>query len=685
MSDLRRGRADSRGGSVRSDSASSRGSKSKRTDADDGASIIGNLASSAADTASAKRIHLSEKLSQLRDGRAAEKQRREEVAKQTRILDAVNAEIGGGVQGAVITREQKLVALAALKVWDINGQPAIDIGASPTPLQRLEIMRFLSNLSIPTCRDLLADFSESLVINVEKPNIRGQASLAFTGVGLPEHAGEWVREHLKSLRDHEEEAFWITRQYIRDLIWENFNVFYSMRTITTLIGQWDISYDVLTRPITGAISDTREELLRRFVIIVDYHLANGHALGNQDESYANQRLQHSRSLAPTGHHFSKFAPTSGGGLGQRVCFVNLIFKDGMLGGDFDVPAVGDIETKHANGLMIFMAKADGHEGDYHGNFTAEIMKSWYENRLQPALELYFPNCVGPDATESCAMIYDNAAYHVGSTPDANHFHPDHLNRADLIARMKEQGCNFVTVNHVWYEGEVRKSLYFDYLMQDEGEGCIPKSGRKGKRAYIEEVKGACTRWLADNKQSVLDNDLERMLRKLGNFHAVWNGPNLPECAWIEMGWSQVKGFARWRWTGKRTVAALAQDVLDGMFTDKLAREGLSNTRGGNFKLDENHECKSAEALYNHCLFSPDGGFQNVISRVSGLKETPNQVMGQLVVDEVIRADALKYRNRASLRMRVKEVIAAKNNQHDAADAIAALDDDEEGEDEDEEE
>ena len=74
-----------------------------------------------------------------------------------------------------------------------------------------------------------------------------------------------------------------------------------------------------------------------------------------------------------------------------------------------------------------------------------------------------------------------------------------------------------------------------------------------------------------------------------------------------------------------------------------------------------------------------------LSRVSGLKETPDQVMGQLVVDEAIRADALKYRNRASLRMRVREIIAAKNNQHDAADAFAALDDDEEGVDEDEEE
>ena len=116
-----------------------------------------------------------------------------------------------------------------------------------------------------------------------------------------------------------------------------------------------------------------------------------------------------------------------------------------------------------------------------------------------------------------------------------------------------------------------------------------------------------------------------------------------------------------------------------MLTDKLAREGLSNTRGGNFKPDASGKCASAEALFNHCLFSKDGGFQHVISRIAGLKETPDQVMGKLVVDEALRADALKYQNRASMRMRVKEVIAAKNCLQDATDALAALDDEEDEE------
>ena len=211
MSDSRRVRALSSGGGLRSSSADSRGSKSKRSDADDGASSSGSSAVLAAGASLAKRVRVAGKLDKMRIGLQLKLQREAEAARQTEILTAINAELGGGVQGAVITREQKLVALAGLKLWDINGQPAIEIGASPTPRRRLESMSFLSNLSIPTCRDLLADFSESLVINVEKPNIRGQASLAFTGVGLPKDAGEWVREHLKSLRDHEEEAFWITR------------------------------------------------------------------------------------------------------------------------------------------------------------------------------------------------------------------------------------------------------------------------------------------------------------------------------------------------------------------------------------------------------------------------------------------------------------------------------------------
>ena len=266
-------------------------------------------------------------------------------------------------------------------------------------------MSLLSNLSIPTCNNILADFTLNRHITVEESYIRGKAAAAFEGVGLPLGAGEWVCSHLEKVRKEDTEAFWITRQFIRDLIWDQFNVWYSVRTITTLIGKRGISYERLKRPVTGAVSASRLEWLRRFVIIVDSHVAKGHHLGNQVESCANQHLQQQgASLAPKGGHFSKYAPTSGGGLGQRVCWVHVLIDIGFLGGDLDLPKVGDDLTILANTLMIFMAKREGSEGGYHGNFDSLIMAGWRDCRLIPALKHFFPACVGPDATESCAII-----------------------------------------------------------------------------------------------------------------------------------------------------------------------------------------------------------------------------------------------------------------------------------------
>lgn len=120
MSDLRRGRADSRGGSVRSDSADSRISKSRRSDADAGSSIIDNLSSAAADAASAKRGKLTPTMSQQCKGRSLLSQKRKEVVVRHQIFEAVNTEPSGDIQGVVFTHELRLVALADFKLQDIN-------------------------------------------------------------------------------------------------------------------------------------------------------------------------------------------------------------------------------------------------------------------------------------------------------------------------------------------------------------------------------------------------------------------------------------------------------------------------------------------------------------------------------------------------------------------------------------
>ena len=108
---------------------------------------------------------------------------------------------------------------------------------------------------------------------------------------------------------------------------------------------------------------------------------------------------------------------------------------------------------------------------------------------------------------------------------------------------------------------------------------------------------------------MLDNDLERALRAIGNFIVIWNGPNLPECAPVEQAWRQIKNYVRWRWTGRRTAKVLAEDVIDGMFSDKLVREGYTTSQGGDSKAPRGLPQRAARIDHSTASFI-DGGLKN---------------------------------------------------------------------------
>jgi len=72
---------------------------------------------------------------------------------------------------------------------------------------------------------------------------------------------------------------------------------------------------------------------------------------------------------------------------------------------------GRSELVDASRFTIFMAKEAGHVGDYHGNFDWPVFYKWVMHRLFPALTRCYPNCFGPYATETVAIIMDTASYH----------------------------------------------------------------------------------------------------------------------------------------------------------------------------------------------------------------------------------------------------------------------------------
>jgi len=461
-------------------------------------------------------------------------------------------------------------------------------------------------------------------------------------------------KHVRELLLDSDTPVWITRKSIQQFLHDKLCIHRSIRSLSKWLDKWGLEWQELKRPPAGALNATRMELMRRFLIQIDYCIRMGYFLGSQDESYANQRLSKSMSFAPRGQPYGKWAPTSGGGLGQRVCFLAVLMEAGILGDLNDMAAVGDIDSDHAHSFTIFMAKEAGHVGDYHGNFDWPVFYKWVMHRLFPALTRCYPNCVGPYATETVAIIMDNASYHLQSTDCIDNFHPETVKRSQLIEWMDNAGCKQIDVQHSYVRDQIKYSAKFNYLMTDDG---IPNRGKAGSVAYMEEVRHACVKWLIDNKPDVLENDLERACRKFGNVRIVWNIPNFPEGAPIEHVWARCKSYAAQKWEGRRRVSELASHIYYGLFTDKLADPVFSEVRGGNFGWKGGEECPSAKKLWEHMLYSEKGGCRIAINKVPGLLDSSDNHIGALQVDEIARDDALKHWNRASLRFRVKEIMA----------------------------
>ena len=151
------------------------------------------------------------------------------------------------------------------------------------------------------------------------------------------------------------------------------------------------------------------------------------------------------------------------------------------------------------------------------------------------------------------------------------------------------------------------------------------------------------------------NDIEYELDKYG-IHVIWNAPNYPWGDFVEYCWSQTKGYADARYFKGRTIEDLAEHIHEGMYTDKLARPGRSNIRGGNFVLDpETGKCASAEKIFEHGFHSQDKqnpGLQTLIDADDDLSGTsPN-----IDCSTEVRDRALKSTLRSCVRWMVRDVL-----------------------------
>jgi hypothetical protein len=211
-----------------------------------------------------------------------------------------------------------------------------------------------------------------------------------------------------------------------------------------------------------------------------------------------------------------------------------------------------------------------------------------------------------------------------------------------------------------------------------------RQGKNGAVARMEELRDGCLAWLVANKPAVLANDAEHVLMSAGNIRVIWNAANFPEGNPIELVWAGAKLYARVRYTGKRNMAGLIDDIRDGMYTTKKASPRSGNIHGCGFLPGPDGKCKPAEDLIRHCLFTGGSGVQKVIdddAELHGPAGEPKNVVGSLKgLSSIVVERALGNPQRAQLRFAVRAELASRADGADADEAMAELDEEEEEED-----
>jgi hypothetical protein len=245
--------------------------------------------------------------------------------------------------------------------------------------------------------------------------------------------------------------------------------------------------------------------------------------------------------------------------------------------------------------------------------------------LLPSLKLLFPEAFLQAPTQHITLVLDNAKYHLTTysrrfynsgnaialgagpagapPPPPPRFDPTELKHPELVAAMHAAGCAELEVSHRQQErqkkGEEAQPVTYKLLKvtMDDAEK-VKRGGNDSAR--LDELRAACIKWLASNRPHVLRNDLEEMLAQAGNVRVIWNAANFPEGNPIELVWAGGKLYVMVKYDGKRSMSGLHADLIDGLYSDKLADEVAGNVRGCSYAyLPQGNP--NSKRLIDHCL------------------------------------------------------------------------------------
>ena len=544
---------------------------------------------------------------------------------------AFEAERGKRKHGAMVTRDQVLLALSGFLLFNAEGRLVIKDRVH-NDKERYEVAAGLSGLAANTVKKYVVVFREHGCIVLEPPGRRGPAKPdSDTLNALNDVARDWVENLLKD----ESNPIWITRKYIQDFIFQQSGVFASFKRISFLCDAWGLQYGRLAR--APKAHDKSRALFRRIALLQWAHrVRQGIKIYTMDESYDNVRKSLEMGWHLKGSAFAAFAVQKGAGSGPRLCWAHACCDDGT---GFCVepgtprPALGDIETEAPTAEMMFAANLA--VGDYHDNFNAAVFMKWLRNRFIPMIKAKDPAVLtgASGANLRHALRLDNAPYHVVTTPNFDpakgdfRFDPRTLSKGDLVDAMMAVGCELVTVPVIFrsstgddqalFESEgatvIREIDEDNVVMKKmvDVEFCEEEKKKRGKPGYypgVPEIQLAALEWLVAHEPGVLENDCENLLRTElnGNCVALWNGPNFPESMVVETCWSTVKMYNRAAFVNGRTMQQLWQDTGDGLYTDKVAAPLTHNYKGGHF-VPANGKCPELQKYIEHVWSSPKGG------------------------------------------------------------------------------
>lgn len=599
---------------------------------------------------------------------------------------------GGRGRGVITTHGQQLLAIGGYLLYDASGKLQI-AAAAPSETTRLLAGMRLSGLSRGTVTSVVAQFKLLGAVKAEAPGKRGPRSPNLEElIAMEGEVRQWVAAQLS---DHDQPR-WVTRHSLCRYIWGRTGLAVSSQRNSELVKHWGLEYGELTR--SPHASTPARYLWRRVALYQQrWRLLQGNAEGTFDESFANQRLGFTHSFYCRGSPFAAWATRRGAGLGKRICWMHGLWEKGMCGGLENLPAVGDITSSLPHCEMMFEAGTGDDPKDYHGNFNSGVFRQWVGNRLIPWFKHAFPHWAQGkpgqhfDCGKGFAAKFDNASYHGEATANLDpaagpvRFDPHRLSKPELFAAMAAVGCKSLTVPaHTYFRHKEKQAAVPVAVLVNDAEAA--KRAKGGAVPYLPQLAAAALQWLvarADDLPFVLMNDLEYVCHREtnGNLRVFWNAPNFPEFVACESAWMGTKAYARVKWTGSRNLTQLAQDIHDGLYTDKVALPGVFHTRGQLYVPGPDGKCPAAESLINHVLHGKDGGAQMQIDSDAVLCKTAHSsepaTLRNLVIPAAY-ASLAQCSVRAILKFHMAEMLATDENM-ELGQAIQVHNDEEEEE------